>query len=126
MQATHILERQMHPTNSSRPVTRVFACTLILLCGLGSPLSAAALPRFPPGVPASGPDRRSNLATIQSLLEERFGVSPLPAKAVQKLHRLPDRQIAQIAALCGRIAEEPNAPGGNLALLLITTVIILS
>jgi hypothetical protein len=115
----------MRPTRSSPSVTRFVLCFLIAAFGLTSPL-AAAPPNTPAPVPPRGPERAANLATVQSLLEARFGVHPLPAKAIQKLHRMTDQQIAQIASLCARIARESGAPEGNVALLLVTALIILS
>lgn len=118
-------ERDMRPTRSSPSVTRFVLCLLIAAFSLTSPL-AAAPPNTPAPVPPRGPERAANLATIQSLLEARFGVHPLPAKAIQKLHRMTDQQIAQIASLCARITREAGAPEGNVALLLVTALIILS
>ena len=120
-----VFARDMRRSRSSPSVARFILCFLIAAFGLPSP-SAAAPPNTHTPAPPRGPERTANLATIQSLLEARFRVRPLPAKAVQKLQRMTDRQIAQIASLCGRIADEATPGGGNVGLLLITALIILS
>ena len=115
----------MRPRSTSPSVAPFVLSFLIAGLGPGLP-PAAASTGGPAPVPSGGPDRATNLAAIQSLLEARFRVHPLPAKAIHKLQRMTDRQIAQIASLCARVADEATPGGGNVALLLITALIILS
>jgi hypothetical protein len=63
---------------------------------------------------------------IIEVLESRIRRSHLSEKAVQKLNAMNDEEIRLVASLCDRISRAGDTAGADVALLLVTALIVLS
>ena len=70
--------------------------------------------------------RAERLNGIVEILESRIKNHQLPEKAKNKLVAMSDEEIRLVASLCSRMAGEDNTAGVDLALMLVTALIVLS
>ena len=69
--------------------------------------------------------REAAVAEIRSLLDAKLGRAGVSTKVQDKLRTLDDRQLHLMASLADRITAEANTPGTDLALLLLTALVVL-
>lgn len=109
------------------------AVFVILLSAAGiESTSLAALPKGGVMMPSRDGDARlsrqraERLNGIVEILESRIKNHQLPEKAKNKLVAMNDEEIRLVASLCDRMAGEGNTAGADLALMLVTAMIVLS
>lgn len=91
---------------------------------------AAAAPRARPS--SSRPmhdaavDRQARVAEVIAVLERRIADAAVRRKAAEKLATVSDRELRLIAALSERMAATDGGPAAEIALFLITALLILS
>ena len=75
----------------------------------------------------SSPERADrDLSGIIGILESRIKNHRLPEKAKSKLAAMSDEDIRFVTALCDRMAGSGDTAGADLALMLVTALIVLS
>ena len=107
---------------------------VILLSAVGlEGLSMAALPGGAAPTPSPMRDTRlsqeraeRDLSGIIGILESRIKNHQLPEKAKNKLAAMNDEEIRLVTALCDRMAGSGDTAGADLALMLVTALIVLS
>ena len=73
----------------------------------------------------TGIHRQAIVADIRSILDAKLGSADVSTKVQDKLQTLDDRQLRLMASLAERIAAEGNTPGADIALLLLTALVVL-
>ena len=66
------------------------------------------------------------LDKVIEVIEDRMNDRRLPAKVVQKLSTMPEKDFRLVSALCDRLAKEGDSTGADVALLLVTALIVVS
>jgi hypothetical protein len=72
------------------------------------------------------PGRGEEISLILKVLEHKMGNQKIPQKALDKLLNLNDGQIALIASLSQRIADNTQTVGADVAFLMITAILVWS
>ena len=72
------------------------------------------------------PSKERDLIRIVSVLESRVRNHPLPAKVRSKLAAMNDDEIRLVTSLCDHISKTGETTGSDLALMLVTALIVLS
>jgi hypothetical protein len=96
-------------------------------------LSLASLPKDAGPTPSRERNTRvsrersdRDLSKIIGILESRIKNRQLPEKAKNKLAAMNDEEIRLVTSLCDRMAGEGDTAGADLALMLVTALIVLS
>lgn len=95
----------------------------------GWPHAAVALPArpSPPGrVDGVAVDRQARVEKVLSMLGRKVADAAVRKKVADKLATVSDRDLRLIAALSERMAATGGGPADEIALLLITALLILS
>jgi hypothetical protein len=107
---------------------------VILLSAVGlEGLSMASLPGGAAPTPSPVRDTRlsqeraeRDLSGIIGIIESRIKNRRLPEKAKNKLAAMSDEDIRLVTSLCDRMAGSGDTAGADLALMLVTALIVLS
>jgi hypothetical protein len=120
------------PPKSTKSFIVLLLVTLLSAAGLES-ISLAAMPNGAAPAPSRVWDTRlsheradRDLSRIIGILESRIKNHQLPEKAKNKLATMDDKEIRLVASLCGRITGKGDTAGADLALMLVTALIVLS
>lgn len=102
--------------------------SMVVACaGISSASLRAGPTPFARLVPESATDRHErNISRVLSVLENRIGEGALPAKAKKRLQGMSDEELRLVTSLCDRIAVADNKDGADVALLLVTAMIVLT
>jgi len=72
------------------------------------------------------PAKERDLNRIMSVLESRIRNHQLPAKVRNKLASMNDEEIRLLTSLCDRVSKTGETTGSDLAVMLVTALIVLS
>ena len=112
----------------------ILAFTIVILVLFFGRLSSAALSGGPAPAPSGSrhagqsapehPDR--DIARVVTILESRIGDAGLPGEAKTKLASMGDEDYRLVSSLCDRIAGAGNRAGADVALVLVTALIVMT
>jgi hypothetical protein len=109
-----------------RKITFFIPTLLLLFTIIGPGTVFGAIGSGQVAKPAGAFSRGEEISLILKVLENKMDHQKLPPKTLEKLFTLSDEQIGLIASLSGRIAENSQTMGAEVAFLLITALLVLS
>lgn len=98
----------------------------MILFAWGRPVVAARVPDLTPRDPYSEFRREIDISKVQSILAEKIGGDVLSEKVQRKLLALSDTKLQLMASLADRIASGRDTSGADLALFLLTVLLVLT